>query len=183
MVFIMKTTSPHSQNRLQLRLGSVFRVFGRRLALPLFFLSAALLMQPCAAQMGVYRQPSYSQVLSHGDVALRWNGAGHRRCNKWSGDFSRSRNPERGSLRSSHGNLDGQRQPHWSTVAAHGDVATRRQPGSRRRLARPLLDLYLGTVRSGHANLDLHRQPSYWSAEPHDDVAGQRHGAGSWRDE
>jgi hypothetical protein len=50
MVFIMKTTPLHSPNRSQLRRDSFLRVFGRRLALPLFFSCAALLMQPCAAQ-------------------------------------------------------------------------------------------------------------------------------------
>ena len=45
----MKTTPLHSPNRSQLRRDSFIIVLGRRLALPLFFLCAALLVQPCAA--------------------------------------------------------------------------------------------------------------------------------------
>ena len=57
MVFIMKTTPPplplNSPNRSQLRRDSFLPMFGRRLALPLFFLCVALLIQPCAAQWAV----------------------------------------------------------------------------------------------------------------------------------
>jgi hypothetical protein len=49
MESIMKTTSLHSPNRSQLRRDSFLMVVGRRLALPLFLLCAALLAQPCAA--------------------------------------------------------------------------------------------------------------------------------------
>src|SRR6266550_889204 len=49
MVFIMKTTPLHSPNRSQLRRDSFLIVFGRRLPLLLLFVSAALLVQPCAA--------------------------------------------------------------------------------------------------------------------------------------
>src|SRR5262245_56841447 len=49
MVFTMKMTPLLSLNRSQLRRDSFLIVFGRRLALPLFFVCAALLMQPCAA--------------------------------------------------------------------------------------------------------------------------------------
>src|SRR2546430_3498922 len=49
MVSIMRTTPLHSPDRSQLPRDSFLIVFGRRLALPLFFSSAALLMQPCAA--------------------------------------------------------------------------------------------------------------------------------------
>ena len=56
--------------------------------------------------MGVYRQPQYCSVLSHGDVALRWQGAGRRRYGSTSGDFSISRDRKHGTLRSSHGELD-----------------------------------------------------------------------------
>jgi hypothetical protein len=45
----MKTTPQHSRNRSQLRRDSFLIVFGRRMALPFFFLCAALLIQPCAA--------------------------------------------------------------------------------------------------------------------------------------
>ena len=47
MIFIMKTPPLHSSNRSQLGRDSFLIVFGRRLALPLFFLCAAVL--PCAA--------------------------------------------------------------------------------------------------------------------------------------
>src|SRR5689334_8266423 len=51
MVFIvMKTTPLHSPNRSQLRRDCYLIPFGRRLALPLFFLCVALLIHPCAAQ-------------------------------------------------------------------------------------------------------------------------------------
>jgi hypothetical protein len=50
MVLIMKTTPLHSPNRSRLRRDSFLILFARRLALPFFFLCAALLMQPCAAQ-------------------------------------------------------------------------------------------------------------------------------------
>ena len=46
----MKTTPLHSPNQSQLRRDSFLILFGRRLALPLFFSCAALLIQPCAAQ-------------------------------------------------------------------------------------------------------------------------------------
>src|SRR5438045_5205467 len=49
MVFIMKATPLHSPNRSPLLRDSFPLVFGRRLALPLFFVCAALLAQPCAA--------------------------------------------------------------------------------------------------------------------------------------
>jgi WD40 repeat protein len=50
MEFIMKTTRLHLPNRSQLRRDSFLIVFGRRLALPFFFICAALVVQPCAAQ-------------------------------------------------------------------------------------------------------------------------------------
>ena len=49
MFSIMETTFLHSPDRSQLRRGSFLIALGRRLALPLFFLGAALLIQPCAA--------------------------------------------------------------------------------------------------------------------------------------
>src|SRR6267154_507048 len=77
MVFIMKTTPLHSPNRSQLRRDSFLPVFGRRLALPLFFLCAALLMQPCAAtpfqweftgNLNVARDYHTATLLSDGRV-------------------------------------------------------------------------------------------------------------------
>jgi hypothetical protein len=49
MLFIMETTPLHSPNRSQLRRGRFLIVLGRRLALLVFLLGAALLAQPCAA--------------------------------------------------------------------------------------------------------------------------------------
>ena len=46
---IMKATSLHSPNWSQLQRGSFLIALSRRLAVPLFFLGAALLVQPCAA--------------------------------------------------------------------------------------------------------------------------------------
>ena len=45
----MKTTPLHSPNRSQLRRGSFLIAFGQRLALLVFLLCAALLVQPCPA--------------------------------------------------------------------------------------------------------------------------------------
>ena len=72
----MKTTPLHSPNRSQLRRDSFLILFGRRLALPLFFSCAALLMQPCAAQweftgnLNVARDYQTATLLSNGKVLV-----------------------------------------------------------------------------------------------------------------
>ena len=78
MVFIMKTTPLHSPNRSQLRRDSFLILFGRRLALPLFFLCAALLMQPCAARLNG-SLPATSMLLG---IITR------RRCSPMAGCWS-----------------------------------------------------------------------------------------------
>jgi hypothetical protein len=76
MVFILKTTPLHSPNRSQLRRDSFLILFGRRLALPLFFLCTALLVQPCAAQweftgnLNVARDYQTATLLHDGRVLV-----------------------------------------------------------------------------------------------------------------
>ena len=75
----MKTTPLHSPNRSQLRRGSFLIAFGQRLVLPLFFLCAALLAQPCAAtpfqweytgSLNVARERHTATLLSGGEVLV-----------------------------------------------------------------------------------------------------------------
>jgi phage baseplate assembly protein gpV len=79
MIFVMKTTPVHLPNRSQLRRDSFLIVFGRRPALLLLFLCAALLVQPCAATpfqwefTGNLHTPRYyhtANLLSDGTVLV-----------------------------------------------------------------------------------------------------------------
>ena len=79
LFFIMKATSLHSPNWSQLRRGCFLIALGRRLALPLFFLGAALLVQPCAAapfqweytgSLNTGRDEHTATLLSNGRVLV-----------------------------------------------------------------------------------------------------------------
>ena len=69
---------------------------------------------------------------------------------------------ERGTLRPSERDLDGDRQPRHRTLLSHGDVAARRQGARLRRKAGiEASSCERGTLRSGERNLDDHRQPHH----------------------
>ena len=79
LFFIMKATSLHSPNWSQLRRGCFLIALGRRLALPLLFLGAALLVHPCAAapfqweytgSLNTGRDEHTATLLSNGRVLV-----------------------------------------------------------------------------------------------------------------
>ena len=131
MVFIMKTTPPHSPNRSQLRRDSFLIVFGRRLALPLFFLCAALLMQPCAATpfqwefTGSLSTPRYYHtmtLLSDGTVLVIGGATNSPETFPDPGTPSvEVYNPATGTW-TVNGSLIGQRLLHTSTLLPNGKL-------------------------------------------------------------
>jgi hypothetical protein len=131
MVFIMKMTLPHSPNRSQLRRDSFLPVFGRRLALPLFFVCAALLMQPCAAtpfqweftgSLDIGRYYHTATLLSDGRVLIIGGARNEPGVFPDPGTPSvEVYDPATGTW-TLNGSLTGQRLLHTSTLLADGTL-------------------------------------------------------------
>src|SRR6266700_2818024 len=131
MVFIMKTTPLHSPNRSQLRRDSFLIVFGRRLALLLLFLCAALLVQPCAATpfqwefTGSLHTPRYyhtATLLSDGRVLVIGGATNSPETFPDPGTPSvEAYDPATGTW-TVNGSLIGQRLLHTATLLPNGTV-------------------------------------------------------------
>src|SRR5215470_7980280 len=76
MVLIMKMTLRHSPNRSRFRRDSFVHLFARRLIFSLFFLGAAMLIEPCSAQweltgnLNVARDYQTATLLPNGKVLV-----------------------------------------------------------------------------------------------------------------
>ncbi len=140
MVFIMKTTSLHSLNRSQLRRDSFLTLFGRRLALPLFFSFAALLMQPCAAQwaftgnLNVARDYHTATLLPDGRVLVASGATNGPQAFQYPQITSAELYDQTTGTWTLTGSLTDARVLH-TAGAPYGGVATQRPGTSRGRLA------------------------------------------------
>src|SRR5438105_3600168 len=129
MVFIMKTTPLQSPNRSQLRRDSFLIAFGRRLALLLLFLGAALLVQPCAAapfqweSTGSLNTPRFyhtATLLSDGRVLVA-SGGGQQTFPYPELLSAELYDPATGNWTLT-GNLNNGRDDHTATLLANGTV-------------------------------------------------------------
>ena len=170
MVFIMKTTPLHSPNRSQLRRDSFLILFGRRLALPLFFSCAALLIQPCAAQweftgnLNVARDYQTATLLSNGKVLVASGATNGPQAFQYPQITSSELYDKATGTWTLTGSLTDARVLHTAALLLNGQVLVGR-------LAQPYPYWWStgnrGTLRPGHRKLDTDRQHEYSPCLPH----------------
>ena len=167
----MKTTPLHSPNRLQLRRDSFLILFGRRLALPLFFSCAALLMQPCAAQweftgnLNVARDYQTATLLPDGRVLVASGATNGPQAFQYPQITSAELYDQTTGTWTLTGSLTDARVLHTAALLLNG------RGTSRGRLAQPYPYWgsagKRGTLRPGDRKLEFHRQHEYSPCLPH----------------